>query len=133
MSVQMRGKSVSIEDVGTVYSGDQELFVQRAVVDCITAGDNELIAAVVDKTIVVLQLWIQFAGAVDVYFNDGVSNLCGGTRKLKFDNSGAAGLPGILLPFNPKGYFEAAGVNRPINMNLSAGVGAAGCLTYVLK
>jgi hypothetical protein len=102
-----------------------------ANIDTASSGNNAIVAAVGGATIRVLAVFVAGSGAVDIYFNDGTANLLGGTRLVKLDNTGAAGAVGFSLPFNPLGWFETAAVNRPINLNLSAAVGVAGCLVYV--
>lgn len=102
-----------------------------ANIDVASSGNNQIVAAIASTTIRVLAVFVAASGAVDVYFNDGTANLLGGTRLVKLDNTGAAGAVGFSLPFNPVGWFETAADNRPINLNLSAAVGAAGCLVYV--
>jgi hypothetical protein len=100
-------------------------------IDTATSGNNALVSAVAGKDIRVIALFLAASGAVDVYLNDGTANILGGTRKVKLDNTGAAGAVGFSLPFNPVGWAETAAVNRPLNLNLSAAVGVAGCLVYI--
>lgn len=102
-----------------------------ASIDVVSSGNNAIVSAVAGMTIRVLSVCLFPTAAVDVYFNDGTANLLGGTRKIKLDNSGAAGDRQTVLPFSPSGWFQTAAANRPINLNLSASVGVAGCLVYV--
>lgn len=115
-----------------VLANDTTMLTPKfANIDTATSGNNAIVAAVGGATIRVLSVIVTASGAVDVYFNDGTANLLGGTRLVKLDNTGAAGAVGFSLPFNPVGWFETAAVNRPINLNLGAAVGVAGCLVYV--
>lgn len=125
------GAVVARQDVDTLYAGTTALTVKYANIDCASSGNNELVAAVTGKTLKVLSVFLAASGAVDVVFNDGTANLLGGTRKVKLDNTGAAGAVGFVLSSNPTGWFKTGGTNRPINVNLSAGVGVAGVLAYV--
>lgn len=125
------GKTACGQDVDSLYQGATALAVKYANIDVTSSGDNAIVAAVSGKTLKVISVFLAASGAVDVYFNDGTANLLGGTRKVKLDNTGAAGAGGFALQNNPTGWFKTAGTNRPINLNLSGAVGVAGCLAYV--
>jgi hypothetical protein len=125
------GKAAVGEDCKLVYDGATSVTVKYANIDTATSGNNAIVAAVASKKIKVVSLFLAASGAVDVYFNDGTANLLGGTRKVKLDNTGAVGSGGFVLQENLKGWFETAAVNRPLNLNLSAAIGVAGCLAYV--
>jgi hypothetical protein len=125
------GKAAVGEDCKIVYDGTTSVTVKYANIDTATSGNNAIVAAVANKKIKVVSLFLAASGAVDVYFNDGTANLLGGTRKVKLDNTGAVGSGGFVLQENLKGWFETAAVNRPLNLNLSAAIGVAGCLAYV--
>jgi hypothetical protein len=125
------GKAAVGEDCKIVYDGTTSVTVKYANIDTATSGNNAIVAAVAAKKIKVVSLFLAASGAVDVYFNDGTANLLGGTRKVKLDNTGAVGSGGFVLQENLKGWFETAAVNRPLNLNLSAAIGVAGCLAYV--
>jgi hypothetical protein len=125
------GKIASGEDAKLLYDGTTSLTVKHANIDTATSGNNELVAAVAGKVLRVVSVFLAASGAVDVYFNDGTANLLGGTRKIKLDNTGAAGAVGFALQENGKGWFKTAAANRPLILNLSGAVGVAGCVSYV--
>jgi len=125
------GKVSAGADVTNRYDGSTALPVVSVNIDTATTGNNEIVAAEVGKTIVVISVALFASGAVDVYFNDGTANLLGGTRKIRLDNTGAVGALGFVLPEHSNGNFRAAGSNRPINLNLSAAIGVCGTLSYV--
>jgi hypothetical protein len=96
------------------------------VVDHATSGDNTLLAAVAGQRIIVHQLFLVAAGAVNVRFESGT----GGTALTGQMNLAANG--GLVLPFNEKGWFETA-QNTLLNLELSGAVSVDGALKYSLK
>lgn len=105
--------------------------VQFANIAASDSGDVELIAAVAGKVIRVLGVQLIAVGAGDVYFNDGTADLFGdGTYSIPLSLDGSDGAAGFNLPPTEIGYFQTGAVNRPINVNVSAGV--AGSIQYVL-
>lgn len=99
--------------------------LQYASIDAAASGDNTLVAAVSDKRIRVLSLFLVASGAVTVAFESGAS----GTALTGDMNVGANG--NVTLPFNPEGWFQTvAGVL--LNMELGGATSVDGCLTYVL-
>lgn len=95
-----------------------------AAISASSSGNNTLVAAVTSKKVRVVALALVGAGAVNAKFQSGA----GGT-----DLTGLFYLTyggGIVLPFNPVGYFETAS-NTLLNLNLSAATAVGGCLTYV--
>lgn len=125
------GKAAVAPDAKVLYDGTTPVTVKYANIDTATSGNNAIVAAVANKKIKVVSVFLAASGAVDVYWNDGTVNLLGGTRKIKLDNTGAVGAGGFCLQENKTGWFETAAVNRPLNLNLSAAIGVAGCLAYV--
>lgn len=118
-------------DASNRYNGSTAITPKFANIDVASSGDNQIVAAVTGKTLRVISVFLAAAGAVDVKFNDGTANLLGGTRVVKLDNTGAVGNGGFCLQENRTGWFQTAGTNRPINLNLSGAVGVAGVMTYV--
>jgi len=97
----------------------------RKIVDGATSGDNEIIAAVANRRIVVTSLFIVSESTSTVRFESGA----GGTA-LTGQMKGAAGAA-VVLPYNAKGWFQtAAGAN--LNMELSGATSVDGGLTYRL-
>jgi len=95
-----------------------------AIISVNTNGNNTLVAAVTSKKIRVVSLWINSASTVNALFQSGASgtNLSGSVY--------LAPNTGMVLPFNPVGWFEtAAGVL--LNMTLNGAFFVAGSLTYI--
>jgi len=86
------------------------------------AASNELVAAVTDRRIVVLSLYVISASAVNGTFEtDGSSNVA---------ISGVMPLAqGITLPFNEAGWFKTE-LGEALDLLLSGAVQASGFLTY---
>lgn len=104
---------------------DADILVPKfAKISASTSGNNTLVAAVTGKKIRVLALSMVANAAVNGKFQDGAS----GT-----DLTGLfymASTTGVVLPFNPVGWFEGTATTL-LNLNLSAAVAVGGCLTYV--
>ena len=95
-----------------------------AVIAASSSGNNTLVAAVAGKKIRVVGLWLISNGTVNVKFQSGA----GGT-----DLTGLAYLvanAGMVLPFNPAGWFETAAATL-LNANLSAAIAVGGSLAYI--
>lgn len=91
-----------------------------------SSGDNTLLAAVANRRIIVHQLFIVAAGAVNVRFESGA----GGTALT--GQMPLVASSGFVLPFSEAGWFEtAAGVL--LNLELSGAVGVHGCFKYSLR
>lgn len=104
------------------YSGTTIL---RKVIDGSTSGDNTIIAAVADKRICVVSLYLVTAGAVDIRFEDGA----GGTQLTGLQSLAAKG--SITLNYNPSGWFLLS-TNTLLNMELGGNIQCSGALTYLL-
>lgn len=118
MPVSSTIESSQASNAGTI------LTPKFAAIAASSSGNNTLVAAVTSKKIRVTSLWIVANGSVNVKFQSGA----GGT-----DLTGLAYLvvnTGIVLPFNPHGWFETASATL-LNANLSAAVAVGGCLTYL--
>lgn len=116
-----------------LHNGTTALTPKFASFSSASSGNQALIAAVAAKTTRILALQLQPSASTNaIYINDGTANLYGdATNKIQFDDTGAAGLGGFTLPFNPLGWFETAAVNRPININLGSANGVIGVAVYV--
>lgn len=107
-----------------IMNDNTELTPKFAVIDHATSGDNTLVAAVTGKKIRVLAVYLVSAGTVTTRFESGA----GGTAL-----SGQMNLvanTGLVLPFNPVGWFETA-ASTLLNLELSGAVSVDGGLTYV--
>jgi len=98
--------------------------IKFAAISVSSSGDNTIVAAVPDKRIRVLSVWIVAAAAVTAKWQSGT----GGT-----DLTGAASLAangGYVLGFNEGGWFQTApGVL--LNLSLGAAQAVAGSLSYI--
>lgn len=113
----------------TIMNGTTALTPKFAAIAAATSGDNTLVAAVASKKIRVLSLAIVTASAVNLYFTSAAAGTVifgGSTNKMNFAANG-----GIVLPFNPAGWFENSAVNQALVMNLSGAVSVSGGLQYV--
>ena len=106
--------------------------VKRAVINCGTSGDNELVAAVTGKKIKVLGVVLFPAGDVSIRFESGA----GGTALTGvMPLNGASGMKDrlILTPVAPGlHYFETAS-GGSLNLELSGAVDVDGFLLYVVE
>jgi hypothetical protein len=118
------GRVSASQETSTVYNGTTPLVPKFAAIDAATSGDNTLVAAVADKKIRVLSLFMVAAGAVNARFESGA----GGTALTGQMSLAANG--GFVLPYNPNGWFETA-VNTLLNLELSDAVSVDGSLCYV--
>lgn len=109
---------------GLIVENAAALTVKYAVIDFASSGDNTVVAAVTDKKIRVLSLFLVAAGAVDVRFESGA----GGTALTGQMNLVAN--TGFVLPYNPHGWFQS-GESALLNLELSAAVSVDGSITYI--
>ena len=97
--------------------------ITSATLSAADSGDNEVVAAVAGKEIVVHQLLMISSGTVNIRFESGA----GGTELVGLMELTAQ--VGFVLPFSPVGWFRtAAGVL--LNLELSAAVSVGGTLAY---
>lgn len=99
--------------------------VKYAPISAASSGNNTIVAAVTSKKIRVLSMFLMAAGAVNAKFQSGA----GGTDLsglLSLDSLGA----GMVLGFNPAGWFESAS-GVLLNLNLSAAVAVGGGISYI--
>ena len=99
--------------------------LQYASIDAASSGNNTLVAAVSDKRIRVLSLFVVASGAVTVRFESSAS----GTALTGQMQVGSKG--NINMSFNPEGWFQTV-AGELLNMELSGATSVDGCLTYVL-
>ncbi len=118
-------QKVSVYHSTTGVTSDADILTPKfAAISASTSGDNTLVTAVASKKVRVVALTLVANAAVNAKFQSGA----GGT-----DLTGLfylASTTGIVLPFNPVGWFETAS-NTLLNLNLSGAVAVGGCLTYV--
>ena len=95
-----------------------------AVIDHAVSGDNTIIAAVTNKKIRVIALFLVAAAAVTVRFESGA----GGTALTGQMQLAANG--GMVLPLNEAGWFQTA-ASALLNMELSGATSVDGGIVYV--
>jgi len=116
---------VNSQDVsGTVIENAIEVTVKRAIIDAATSGDNTIVAAVTNKKIRVLSLFLVSAGTVNVRFESGASGTALTGQMNLIANTG------FVLPHNPHGWFQS-GESALLNLELSAAISVDGALTYI--
>lgn len=108
-----------------LYDGATPLLPKFKIIDAVTSGDNEIVAAVTGKKIRVLALFMTMTGtAVTARFESSA----GGTA-LTGQMTQTQGST-IALPFSPVGWFETvAGEN--LNLELGGAQSVDGALLYV--
>lgn len=102
------------------FSGTEAKY---AAIDAAASGDNTIVAAVADKKIRVLSLFLVASGAITARFESGA----GGSALTGQMQLGANG--GVVLPHNPDGWFETA-AGALLNLELSGATSVDGALTY---
>lgn len=107
---------------GTIYQGTTALTVKRAIVAESSSGDNEVVAGVTSKKIVVLSARIIASGAVNAKFRSNTTDIDG----LAYLTTNS----GYVLPYNPAGWFVTA-AGEALNLNLSGAVAVGGTVQYV--
>ncbi len=111
-------------ETSSIYNGATALTPKFAAISASSSGNNTAVAAVDGKKIRVLALQLTANGSVNAKWQSGA----GGT-----DLTGLAYLVangGLVLPFNPVGWFETAS-GALLNLNLSGAVAVGGSLVYV--
>lgn len=109
---------------GYVYENGIRLEVKRAIIDCASSGNNTILAAVTNKKIRVLSLFLVSAGTVNVRFESGADGTALSGQMNLVANTG------FVLPHNPDGWFQA-GESTLLNLELSGAVSVDGAFTYV--
>lgn len=111
-------------NVSVLYDGTTQLTPKFAKIAASSSGDNTLVNAVGGKKIRVLAAYLVANGTVNAKFQSGASGTDLTGLAYCVTNSG------VVLPFNPIGWFETA-VATLLNLNLSGAVAVGGALTYV--
>lgn len=95
-----------------------------ATITSSTSGNLTVVAAVTSKKIRVVSLYMVAGGTVSVSTNSSsVGPAIAGVASLATNT-------GVVLPFNPVGWFETAS-GASLNLNLSASQVVGGALTYI--
>lgn len=100
-----------------------EQLTKYAVIDHAASGDNTIVAAVTDKKIRVLSLYLIASAAVTARFESGASGVAL-TGQLQLAANG-----GLVLPFNEDGWFETV-AGSLLNLELSGAISVDGGLSY---
>lgn len=124
-SAELLGYAVASQRTDNMYAGETALTPKFAKIDAATSGDNTLVASVSGKKIRVLSVYYVASAAVTTRFESGA----GGTALTGQHQHANAG-EGMVLPFNPLGWFETAATTL-LNLELSGAVSVDGALTYV--
>lgn len=95
--------------------------LSSAIISCAAVGDNAIVTATVGQTTRAFKLFLVVAGAVDLKFKRGATDLTGAM------SLGAGG--SITLDFDGEPWF-VTGANEAFNINLSAAVQCSGLLLY---
>lgn len=117
------------QQTDVLMNGLTALTPKFAKVSAAASGDNTLVAFVSSKKIRIISLFLMSTGTVNAYIRDDAASpidLIGdATNKLTL-TAGA----GFVLPPNPLGWAETTS-GEGLQLNLSAAIGVAGCITYV--
>jgi hypothetical protein len=108
-------------DTSTVYVGVTPVTPKFAVIS--SAASADVVALVASKKIRVLSLFFVTSTFMSIKFQTGATTDITGALPL-----GANG--GLVLPFNPVGWFETA-AGAKLNIVLSVAAAVAGGLTYI--
>lgn len=112
------------DDTSSVFNGSTSLTPKFAAINASASGNNTIVGAVASKKIRVLALSITGLTAVNAKFQSGAS----GTDLTGLYHLGATG--GMVLPYNPVGWFETAS-SALLNLNLDSAVNCGGSITYI--
>ena len=109
------------------YSGDQAFREtvenqKQVVISENTTGDQEIVAAVTGKRIVVTSFWFKCSAANTLTWKSATTAISGAAA---WEQSG-----GMIAPFNIGGYFWTI-AGQALNLNLSAAQQVSGSLTYI--
>lgn len=119
-----RAKVNAQEVSGVMIENAVDVTVKYAVIDAATSGDNTLVAAVTNKKIRVLSVFLVAAGTVNVRFESGASGTALTGQMNLIANTG------FVLPYNPHGWFQSA-ESTLLNLELSGAISVDGALTYI--
>lgn len=114
--------TIGATQTGHVLDNINKLEPKFAPISAPNSGVNEILAAVANRKLRVLSLYLVCANTVSVTLKSGTTGVSG---LMSF-----AANSGIVLPFNNVGWFEAAD-GEALNIDLSGAVVVAGSITYV--
>jgi hypothetical protein len=118
------GKVTVAQDSNVLKTGTTDVTPKFAVIQAASSGDNTIVSAVTSKKIRVIALNLMSAGTVTVRFE---SSTAGSFKTGEYPLVANAG---IVLPYNPVGWFETNS-GELLNMTLNAAVTVGGSLTYI--
>jgi hypothetical protein len=123
--VKLQAGTNNIGDVDVLSFANGKT-IKRAVISGATSGNNTVIAAVADKKIKVLSLFLVAVTAVTVRFESGAD----GTALTGVMSIGATGGFVLPAPADPTNHWFETGVNTLLNMELGGAVQVSGAITY---
>ena len=112
----------SIDEIVSVSQNHRRIEIKHGVIDENVSGNNQVVAAVAGKRIIVFAYNYVANGAVNAHWR---SNSTAITGPMYMD----AASKGKVCPYNPKGWCVTA-VGEALNLHLSASVAVGGELTY---
>ena len=128
------GGVIAQASTSAAYDGTTSCTIKRAS-GLAASGTTAIVAAVVDKKIRVLalQLIATSATVTNVYLANADNNLLGDASNpiaLATDADGD-NIAGLVMPWNPGGWFETDTANEALNLVLSAAQDVIYALTYI--
>jgi hypothetical protein len=117
-------RTVGAIDSAAMQSGNDQVIPKFAAISATSSGDNTIVAAVGSKKIRVLSLFFTANGTVTTRFESAASGTALTGQSDFIVNTG------IVLPFNPTGWFETI-AGELLNLELSGAVEVAGGLSYI--
>ncbi|HUT14518.1 MAG TPA: hypothetical protein VMY42_28790, partial [Thermoguttaceae bacterium] len=128
------GGVIAQPSTSAAYDGTTSCTIKRAS-GLAASGTTAIVAAVVDKKIRVLalQLIATSATVTNVYLANADNNLLGDASNpiaLATDADGD-NIAGLVMPWNPGGWFETDTANEALNLVLSAAQDVIYALTYI--
>lgn len=121
-----RGEALTVEPtVGQlVLSNGERIQVKRAFVDALTNATTELVPAVAGATLRVCSLIMLHGDTA------GTVILKSATTAISPTFSNAVN-GGMVLPFNPYGWFQTTAINEALNVTVSASSNCAMIINYI--
>jgi hypothetical protein len=117
-------RTVGAIDSAAMQSGNDQVIPKFAAISATSSGDNTIVAAVGSKKIRVLSLFFTANGTVTTRFESAASGTALTGQSDFIVNTG------MVLPFNPTGWFETI-AGELLNLELSGAVEVAGGLSYI--
>jgi hypothetical protein len=115
-----------MQDSNFISVNGELCYIKRAKIDCASAGDNTVVAAVAGKKIRVLAYVLVVSAAVTVKFMSDV----GGTAAALSGAMSLAANSGVGASFVPAGHVEAV-AGKALNFYLGGAIQVSGHLVYV--